>query len=360
MNKSREKNILLLFGGIGAEHEVSVMSADALFSELSGLGYKIIPAYIDKRGEWYTSQKTAATPMQIYLSFKRESSKAVESQGEASSNDLPKTQKISLRRGGIFMGGAFRKIYCAIPALHGDFGEDGYVQGALLTVGIPFVGCDVGCGATCADKSVCKLVADSLGIKTAESLTIIANEKNAKARILDKLTFPIFIKPTSLGSSLGAACADNEEELDRALTAAFSLSRCVLVERFIKGARELECAFFEHKSKQHFTMIGEIRHSGRFYGYDEKYSSKATELLVPRDLSEDVECRIQSAARLLASRLGLRHLSRLDFFLSESGEVYFNEINTMPGLTAASMFPFLLRCEGFSLGEIFSGFIESV
>ena len=393
MKNCERKNILLLFGGMGAEHKVSVMSAEALFGELSELDYRIIPIYIEKSGAWLASRDRNLSPIGLCRTvseacdkgsnradgkscdknFCRADGKSCDKSfcradgggfGYGSSlTDGGICEVFPTRRSGgacIEICGELTKIDAAIPALHGDFGEDGCVQGALLTVGIPFVGCDVGCGALCADKSVSKLIAESLGIKTVDSLTVYGDRCEAMKRIKAALPYPVFIKPTDLGSSLGASCAECDEELAGALKAALSLSRCALAEKFVKGARELECAFFEHKGKQYFTNVGEIRHSGRFYGYGEKYESSATELALPTDLSRSVTERIRSAAEHLVTRLGCRHLSRLDFFLGEDGELYFNEINTMPGLTSASMFPYLARTEGFSLRELFSDFIEQI
>ena len=328
---------------MGAEHEVSISSADALYGQLSELNCAIVPIYIERDGTWF-SGRAGLAPAELCKA---------ENKGR---------EVYPIKRNGftyIERCGELIKIAAAIPVLHGDFGEDGCVQGALLTAGIPFVGCGVGCGALCADKSASKLIAESLGIRTVESLTVYGDVGEAMARIKATLRYPVFIKPTSLGSSLGAAYAESDAELKAALTVALSLSRCVLAESFIKGARELECAFFEHKGKRYFTKVGEIRHNGRFYGYGEKYSSSETELILP-SLSRDIEERVRRASEHFTERVGCRHLSRIDFFLGGDGELYFNEINTMPGLTSASMFPFLVKSCGFSLGEIFADFIESV
>ena len=335
---------LLLFGGEGAEHNISIESAEALYSELLSAGIKPRSVYIDKSGGWFIGKRS-------------------DSPKDLSSPHAKKREVYPVRRygkGGLLSGARFIRASAAIPVLHGNLGEDGTVAGALKIAGIPFVGCGVTPSAVCSDKALTKRIADTLGIPTVPSVTLKKDGVlTAKERILGALLFPIFIKPTNLGSSLGASVARNERELENALECAFSLSDCVLAESFIEGVRELECAYFEHKGKQYFTNIGEIHHGGSFYGYDEKYSSRQTEIALA-DIDAELSERIREYSRALVCALGIRQLSRIDFFLSSDGKLYFNEINTMPGLTAASMFPFLVRDTGFSVGEIFLGLLREL
>ncbi len=363
---------LLLFGGEGAEHNVSTESAESLYGELLAVGIKPRSVYIDSMGGWFIG-------------------KHLNSPKALSSPHAKRRAVYPARRygkGGLLSGKRFIPASAAIPVLHGNLGEDGTVAGALKILGIPFVGCGVTPSAICADKSLTKRIADTLGIPTVPSVTIKREDiGTAKERVLGallftteektgefclqnsagavsiskdkqkmRLLFPVFIKPTDLGSSLGASVARNECELADALERAFSLSDCVLVERFIEGVRELECAYFEHKSKQYFTNIGEIHHGGSFYGYDEKYSSAQTKVALA-DIDTELSERIREYSRALVDTLGISQLSRIDFFLSSDGELYFNEINTMPGLTAASMLPFLIRDSGLSVGEVFGDFL---
>ena len=366
---------LLLFGGEGAEHNISIESAEALYSELSSVGIKPRSVYIDKSGGWFIGKRS-------------------DSPKDLSSPHAKRREVYPVRRygkGGLLSGARFIRASTAIPVLHGNLGEDGTVAGALKISGIPFVGCGVTPSAVCADKALTKRIADTLGIPTVPSVTLKKEGVlTAKERILGallfpteektgefclqnsagavsvskdkqkmRLLFPIFVKPTNLGSSLGASVARNECELADALERAFSLSDCVLAESFIEGVRELECAYFEHKGKQYFTNIGEIHHGGSFYGYDEKYSSRQTKIALA-DIDAELSERIREYSRALVCALGIRQLSRIDFFLSSDGKLYFNEINTMPGLTAASMFPFLVRDTGFSVGEIFLGLLREL
>jgi D-alanine-D-alanine ligase len=168
-------------------------------------------------------------------------------------------------------------------------------------------------------------------------------------------------KPSRLGSSVGASIATNRPQLLRAIDTALSLGGgFAVIEEYLEGARELECAFFELKGKQYFTNIGEIRCKNGFYDYDNKYSSESqASLFTKSDIPDNISDRIHEYSSKLVSSIGCRDLSRVDFFLSKDGKLYFNEINTMPGLTAVSMFPRLVRDFGFSLSELFIGFIDS-
>lgn len=335
---------LLLFGGEGAEHTVSVESAEALYRELSALGTDTLPVYIDRLGRWFIGKHS-------------DSPKALSSPHAKRRAVYPARR---YGKGGLLSGKRFIPASAAIPVLHGNLGEDGTVAGALKISGIPFVGCGVTPSAICADKSLTKRIADTLGIPTVPSVTVGSTDTDEAVNLAESsLRYPLFVKPTDLGSSVGASAARNTQELRAALTAALSLSNRVLIESFIEGARELECAYFEHKGKQYFTSIGEVRHTGSFYGYDEKYSSTDTKILLA-DIGEPLAARIRDFSRALVGTIGIRHLSRIDFFLSERGELYFNEINTMPGLTGASMFPLLAASCGFTVADIFCGFISDL
>ena len=335
---------LLLFGGEGAEHNVSTESAESLYGELLAVGIKPRSVYIDSTGGWFIGKHS-------------DSPKALSSPHAKRRAVYPARR---YGKGGLLSGKRFIPASAAIPVLHGNLGEDGTVAGALKISGIPFVGCGVTPSAICADKALTKRIADTLGIPTVPSVTIKREDiGTASERVQSALLFPVFVKPTDLGSSLGASVARNECELADALECALSLSDCVLVERFIEGVRELECAYFEYKGKQYFTNIGEIHHGGSFYGYDEKYSSRQTKIALA-DIDTELSERIHEYSRALVDTLGISQLSRIDFFLSSDGELYFNEINTMPGLTAASMLPFLIRDSGLSVGEVFGDFLFSL
>ena len=315
-----KKRIALVYGGASKEHDVSVMGYEYLSVLLSDTEYEILPVYVGKDGEWNIRIKGKDTPA------------------------------YPTRKGGgsLYTGYGFIKIDGAIPLLHGVGGEDGTVQGALEVSGIPYVGARVSASAICLDKSIAKTVAKSLGIPTLDD--VVFSEKtdteDALRLCLERLGFPMFIKPRRLGSSVGAFPIRAEDDFRLHFDEAMCLGdNLVIVERMLCDKRELECAFIGMDGKRIITPPGEILVDG-FYGYDEKYGGKTR--TAPRaELDKDVSIRIQGYAKMLADSLELRHLARIDFFLS-GNDVYFNEINTFPGFTRESLYPKMLEANGIA------------
>ena len=294
--------VALIYGGEGYEREVSILGFRHLFPIFNEL-YDTLPIIIDTEGAWYY-----------------------------------KTERVFPTEGGFYSARTGELYPCdiAFPLLHGDMGEDGVVQGALRVAKIPYVGCPSTVGAVCRDKTVVKSVARGIDIPTLPWELIARGERPT-------LPLPLFIKPTSLGSSMGGAVARSEGELESALKAAFALTDRVMAEPYIESKRELECGYFATKSKELFTNPGEILTEG-FYDYEAKYKSK-TKILATSDLDEGIRERIKDYTRRLVRALGVRQIARIDYFLTE-GEIYFNEINTMPGFTEDSLYQKMLEASG--------------
>ena len=304
--------IALIYGGEGYEHSVSMLGFQHLFPILEK-NYRVLPIYIDTCGEFWLENK------RVFPTY-----------------------------GGFADGdGVTYKVDCAFPLLHGDMGEDGVVQSALTLGKIPFIGCTPTVGAVCRDKFTVKAVATSLGIPTLPARLISRD---------DEIALPCFIKPTGLGSSIGAGAARDEAELKIALENAFRYTDRVMAEPLLEGKRELECGYFGVKGKELFTNAGEILSSGRFYDYDSKYGG-GTETATVADISPKINEKIKEYSARLVSALGVRHISRIDFFLSGE-DIYFNEINTMPGFTAESLYPRMLSAMGIDLSEMLTLLIE--
>ena len=303
--------IALIYGGQGYEHSVSMLGFQHLFPILKEI-YEIIPVFIDTNGDWII-KNTRVFP--TYGGF-------ADSDGEV------------------------YRVDCAFPLLHGDMGEDGVVQSALALGKIPFIGCAPTVGAVCRDKFTVKAVATSLGIPTLPARLISRD---------DEIALPCFIKPSGLGSSIGAGAARDEAELKTALENAFRYSDRVIIEPLLESKRELECGFFSVKGKQLFTNVGEILSNGGFYDYDSKYGG-GTGTVTVADVSPEINRRIKEYSAELVSALGVRHLARIDYFLTEEG-LYLNEINTMPGFTKDSLYPRMLSASGIDLKSAFSALI---
>ena len=312
----KRHTVALIWGGRGYEKDVSRLGMENILPLIDKDKYNILSLHIEADGSWIADGKEAL-----------------------------------LSQGGVIIRDEFLKIDCAFPLLHGDFGEDGRVQGALDCASIPYVGCGTMASATCRDKYILKGLANSLSIPTLPCLLAIKGEDMEKIieEAEEKVGYPAFVKPTSLGSSVGARGARNREGLISAIKAAFKLCNRVIIERCLAPKRELECGFLSVKGKDLFTKCGEILCSD-FYSYEKKYASSQVKTLTVANIDEATHSKIQEYSRRLVRALGIRDISRLDFFLS-SEDIYFNEINTMPGMTRTSLYQKMIEAAGVPEGN---------
>lgn len=324
MNKEKRLRVALIWGGRGFENEVSTRGKNHILPILSEK-YDVLSTFIDKNGDWFTDYG-----------------------------------RVIPAEGGLYCPerGELFAIDCAIPLLHGDWGEDGVVQGALENAKIPYIGCDSPASALCRDKAIVKTVANSIGVPTLPHLLLLREEgvDFALRRAEESLCYPMFIKPCRLGSSVGASSAYDRDELINALKVAFDLCSRVIIEPCLTDKRELECGYYSAMRREIFSYPGEILLSGT-YGYREKYVSPAG-LSVRAEISTETADAIRDYSRRLVRALGVRDLSRIDYFLS--GErIYFNEINTMPGFTDGSLYPRMMEASGVPESELFEGLIRT-
>ena len=324
-----KKRIALLYGGEKSEHDVSVMGYKYVSSLLKGSPYEILPVYITKMGEWYVGDKSQL-----------------------------RAYPCAYGGGGLYTEDGYVRIDCVLPLLHGRLGEDGSLQGALDIMGVPYVGADVCTGAVSTDKHYAKLIVSSLGIPTIDSVVFSSFEDTEAAlgKCKERLGFPMFIKPRRLGSSVGAYPVYDEEDFQRCFPLSMKEgANLVIAERMLEEKRELECAFLEMGGKRIITEPGEIHVSG-FYGFGEKYGGQ-TRVSARADIRKEYAERVSDYAERIAEALRLRHLARIDFFLSD-GTVYFNEVNTFPGFTENSLYPKMLEASGIPPRDAILSFIE--
>ena len=326
-----KRTIAVLYGGIGVEHEVSLSGYSYVKELLESLGHETIPIYINKSGEWSLTKGDATEAV------------------FASPN----------HGGSIFDNrGNYLKLDAAIPLLHGDGGESGEIQGLLKTAGIPFVGASTVTGAICIDKHYTKCVAQNLGIPVANWVAFSEKTDTDTALSIceEKIGFPMFLKPRRLGSSVGAYPVWDKNEFHERFPQSMAAGNdLVMAEELFGEKRELECAFYEARGVRRISNPGEILTRG-FYGYDEKYNKNT--VITPRaQISDSVAKEIQKYNDLLSNALSLRHLARIDYFLTEKG-VIFNEINTFPGFTPHSLYPKLLTEMGIAPKDAIAAFIE--
>lgn len=315
-------NLALVCGGRSAEREVSLMGAKEILASLNDEKYAVKIYGIDPDGRW--KKVDSLEGVRSFEPFEQEQMIPCEILEELqSSTDV------------------------VFPILHGPYGEDGRIQGFFETLGVPYVGCGVQNSAILMDKEMGKRVMREAGIPLVNTITVYKGEAAPK-----DLPFPVFVKPSSMGSSIGTSKAKNQDELEEALELAFQYDNKALIEDFVEG-REIECSVLLSK----VSGVGEILPSNEFYDYEAKYFDAESLVIVPADVEESVLQRIQELSAKAASVFGLDSLSRIDFFV-RGEEVMLNEINTMPGFTTISMYSKLWRAQGMSYAEILDALIE--
>lgn len=332
----------VIFGGMSTENEVSCVSALSVIKNLNKEKYDIIPIYINKSGEWFTVNN-----IEVNENLGRELEDKVQINGIM---EYLKTLDV------------------VFPVLHGLYGEDGTIQGIFELLKLPYVGCGVLASSVGMDKVYTKIIFDKAGINQTKHITVKrCNEKYIyiddnfnetvmeldalTSKIVEKLKFPIFIKPSNSGSSVGVSKVINKEQLEESIIEAEKFDNKILIEEGIVG-KEVECAVLGNQDVIS-SCIGEIRAADEFYSYDAKYNNQESKTLIPADISEEKSNEIRELAVKAFKAIDGRGLSRVDFFI-ESGtdKVYINEINTLPGFTSISMYPKLFEHSGIGYTEL--------
>ena len=335
----KKPTLCVIFGGKSQEYQVSLSSACEVLTNLNYEKYEVIRLGITKRGEWYI--------------FEGENEEILNDTWEKS-KVIPVT--LDLSNGHLIA--MERQIYALsvdvfFPVAHGNFMEDGRLQGLFDICCLRYVGCSSFSSHTCMDKHLCKLVARQLNIPVARDMLFLKNTPIC----VDNLSFPLFVKPCMSGSSVGVSRVENKEGLASALDIAFGYSEKVLCEEEIRGT-EVEVGVMEIDGEIVVSPVGEIRHGGGFYDYEEKYINQRTKCIIPAEIEEKTEKSLRECAKKLFLALGCRHLCRFDFFLTDRG-IIFNEANTMPGFTKNSMFPQLFMQMGYTFQEVLDILIKN-
>ncbi|MGI6735751.1 MAG: D-alanine--D-alanine ligase family protein [Anaerovoracaceae bacterium] len=344
-----KRNLLIIFGGISPEHEVSCYSAASVLRQLDPAKYNVLTVGIRKDGSWLL---TGADPEQI-------------ESGEWDTARGCKPAVLSPDRvvHGLQAGRKTIPVDVVFPVLHGEGGEDGKIQGLLEMAGIPYVGCGPAASVCGMDKTLTKLIVSRLGIRQAKHLELDSRDlRDSHDKEWQRITmrfhgvYPLFVKPARTGSSVGVSKVSSDEELERGLRLAAAEDSKILIEEAIVG-REMEVAVLgNHKPEA--SPIGEILPAAEFYDYDSKYGNDQTQTVLVTDLPPTRECEMKDAALNIYRSLGCRGLARVDFFLAENGDVVFNEINTMPGFTGDSMYPQLWEAAGIEYPDLLDRLIE--
>ena len=338
----------VIFGGMSTENEVSCVSGVSVIKNLNKDKYDIFPIYIDKNGKWFEIQNLEEN----------------EKLGEGLKDKNPIDNIM----------GFLKTLDVVFPVLHGLYGEDGTIQGVFELLQIPYVGCGVLASSVGMDKVYTKVIFDKAKINQTKYVYIRKyndnyiyidrefNEKILKIEevsrmTMEKLKFPMFVKPSNSGSSVGISKVETKEELEKAINEASKFDKKILIEEGING-REVECAVLGNEDVIS-SSVGEIKAADEFYSYDAKYNNQESKTLIPADISEEKSEEIRKLAIKAFKAIDGKGLSRVDFFIENGTEtVYINEINTLPGFTSISMYPKLFEASGVSYKELLNKLIE--
>ena len=341
------KKLGVIFGGMSTEDKVSCISGASVIKNLNKEKYEVFPIFIDKNGNWFKVEITEENKL------KMENKEQIEN---------------------VFT--YLKQMDLIFPILHGLYGEDGTIQGLLELLKVPYVGCGVLASSVGMDKVYTKIIFDKANIKQAKYVYIRGyndkyiyvddsfNEKILDLKeilnvVIEKIKFPMFVKPSNSGSSVGISKVNSKEELEKAIIEASKFDRKILIEEGIDG-REVECAVLGNENVIS-SCVGEIKSSDEFYSYDAKYKSKESKTLIPAKISAEKSEEIRKLAVKAFKAIDGKGLSRVDFFIeNESETVYINELNTLPGFTNISMYPKLFEQIGINYSDLLDKLINLV
>ena len=327
----------VIFGGMSTEHEVSINSAKSVIQNLNKEKYEVFPIYIKETGEWFECDEEILSQIANPIEY-------------------------------------LKNIDVVFPVLHGLYGEDGTLQGMLELTRKKYVGCKVLASSISMDKVYTKIIFDRAKILQADYIYLrkieenyIYIDKNFNEVIYDidkiceivekKLNFPVFVKPSNSGSSIGVKKAYNSKELIESIEYASKFDKKILIEQNIEG-REIECAILGNEEPV-TSVLGEILPAEDFYTFDAKYKNIASKTIIPAKINRNIEKKVKKLAIKAFKAVDGSGLSRVDFFIEKStNKVYINEINTLPGFTEISMYPKLFKQEGIEYSELLDRLIQ--
>lgn len=346
-----KEKIAVVFGGMSTEHDVSIVSGTSVLKNLNKEKYDIFPIYIDREGNWFKYTKPVNQIEILNVGDKIEELDKIEEPMEYLKN-----------------------IDVVFPVLHGLYGEDGTIQGMLELLNKKYVGCKVFASSVCMDKVYAKVIFDKAKINQAKYIYIrkageryiyIDNEFNEEIHSLEeiadivseKIGFPVFIKPSNSGSSVGINKSHNIEELKEHIKYASQFDKKILIEENICG-REVECAVLGNEEVK-ASCVGEILPAEEFYTFDAKYINAESRVVIPADLPEGISNEIRSTAIKAFKAVDGKGLSRVDFFVENgTNRIIINEINTLPGFTQISMYPKLWEEVGIKYSDLLDELIK--
>lgn len=339
----------ILFGGRSGEHEVSVMSAKSVYEALDRNKFIPLLIGISKEGNWYLIKNEQEIFSRGFI-------------GQGAGVPVTINAQPSRRNFVSLDGSEVPELDVVFPVLHGTFGEDGTIQGLLELARIPYVGAGVMASAVGMDKVMMKRVFRQAGLPVVNDVCVSRRSfREREPEVLDiierNIRYPCFVKPANMGSSVGVTKAVNREELRTALAEAARFDFKIIVEQGV-SAREIECSVLGNENVQ-CSIPGEIIPAGEFYDYEAKYKNAQSKLLIPAPLTETQTGQIRELAARVFKAVDCSGLARVDFFVTkDTGEIFVNEINTMPGFTTISMYPKLWTASGLAYDKLITRLVE--
>lgn len=338
-----KQKVAVIYGGKSTEHEVSVHSAKDVCDILSAK-YEVLKIFIDKQGLWYLQEQCST---------------------EVKKEDKQITPVISKDAHLATLDGQKIKVDVFFPVLHGAMGEDGTIQGLFEILGVPYVGCGVLTSAMGMNKEVSKLLASLYEVPIVPYIKLKKSEKDLSS-VLNEVTkalgYPLFVKPISLGSSIGVSRVEEPSQLAAAIQDAFKYDDALLIEKGIDKAREVFCAVVgDYQGETLVSLCGELKTTNnKFFDYEAKYNiAGGCDMYIPAPLDKDLQEKIRKASYEVFKALHGNGLARVDFLISQDEQFYFSEINTIPGMSLTSLFPQLMQASGKEYPQVLDILIES-
>ena len=376
----------ILFGGRSGEHEVSLLSAASVFNAIDKDKFEVVPIGITKEGHWLTAADAERLLQGKPVEHEERHLRAGDPEATPGAALLAKGEAVIVPpepksagamapfhtdagSASLTRRAADRAINVDVifPVLHGTFGEDGTIQGLLELADIPYVGAGVLGSAAGMDKDIMKSLFRAAGLPIVKHVTILRGEwesepKKSEKRVEKALKYPVFVKPANLGSSVGISKAHNSKELGPAIYEAAKFDRKIVIEQGVGGkkqkAREIECSVLGN-DRPEASVPGEIVPGKEFYDYTAKYLDEGSELIIPAKLTKSETKKVQQLAVGAFQAVDCSGLARVDFLMEpKTRKIYVNEINTMPGFTAISMYPKLWAASGLKYSDLIERLIQ--
>lgn len=336
MNK---KKVLVVFGSMSSEHEISCLSAYNIVVNLDNKKYRVDKIGIDKNGVWFRYKgNNAHLKDNTWLNDNENKDKVYDLIAELKKYDV------------------------VFPVLHGKYGEDGTIQGLFELAQVKYIGCNVLASSIGMDKAICKkivslediLIVDYIEVNKFDLKNILTSKRKLESldnEIKFRLNYPVIIKPNSEGSSYGIVKVDANDKLLESLKFAFRYDDKILIEKYVDNRQEIECAVIQDEDKVYASTPGEISSANEIYDYDAKYKNNDSSIIIPAQISDDMIETVRQISTKIFKLLNFSGLARIDFFLS-NGLLYFNEVNTLPGFTNISMYPQMLMHDKIEYSQI--------